>query len=169
MKRLASNIPFFFAGYIKEYLCLVPHQQKFSFRETADVLYRSASSKTDFSGYRAAVAWNAISLYAGNLLAQPWRKEYRTIKPYSGFYKHEIEANLVGAEIMFEVMGYKHIGDMVMYLEGPICPDRVANVSRDSLVAFVECQVNMIHSFLPCQTNIKFIRWDRLVTFESYI
>lgn len=62
---------------------------------------------------------------------------------YSGFYIHNIEANLVGAEIMFEIMGYKHADDSVLILEGPICPDRVAHVSQDALMAYVECQVNM--------------------------
>lgn len=70
----------YLSGYIKEYLCLVPHDNKFSFRETADVLRRSATQKEDFSGYRAASAWNAIGMYAANLLAQPWRKEYREMK-----------------------------------------------------------------------------------------
>lgn len=128
-------------GYIREYLCLVPHDQKFCFRETADVLHRSAITKEDFSGYRAASAWNAIGLYAANLLSQPWRKEYREMKMYCGFYKHEVEANLIGAELMLEAMGYKHTGSSVMVLDGPIDPDRVSNVSRDSLVAFVECQL----------------------------
>ncbi|GLV40571.1 tamo [Carabus blaptoides fortunei] len=126
---------------IREYLCITPHNRKFFCPETAEVLHRSASSKKDFSGYRAALAWNAVSMYAGNLLSQPWRKEYRTIKTYSGFYKHQIEANLVGAEAMFEAMGYKHAGDGILVLEGPVCPDRVANVSQDSIVAFVECQI----------------------------
>ncbi|XP_049963535.1 protein tamozhennic isoform X1 [Schistocerca serialis cubense] len=128
-------------GYIREYLCLVPHDQKFCFRETADVLHRSAITKEDFSGYRAASAWNAIGLYAANLLSQPWRKEYREMKMYCGFYKHEVEANLIGAELMLEAMGYKHTGSSIMVLDGPIDPDRVSNVSRDSLVAFVECQL----------------------------
>ncbi|XP_069682149.1 protein tamozhennic isoform X1 [Periplaneta americana] len=128
-------------GYIKEYLCLVPHDRKFSFRETADVLHQSARLKEDFSGYRAASAWNAIGMYAANLLAQPWRKEYRELKLFCGFYKHEIEANLSGAELMLEAMGYKHTGQTTMVLDGPIDPDRVSNVSRDSLMAFVECQL----------------------------
>lgn len=61
---------------------------------------------------------------------------------YSGFYKHQIDANLVGAEVMFEAMGYKHYRDGVLILDGPICPDRVTQVSQDSIVAYVECQVN---------------------------
>lgn len=64
---------------MKEYLCLAPHNQKFCFQETSHVLHRSASCKKDFSGYKAATGWNAIQMYAGNLLAQPWRKEYRQI------------------------------------------------------------------------------------------
>ncbi|XP_032670478.1 uncharacterized protein LOC116843812 isoform X2 [Odontomachus brunneus] len=126
-------------GFIKEYLCLVPNENKYVFQETADILHRSAATVTDFSGYRAATAWSAISLYAANLLAQPWRKEYRTT--YSGYYKHEVEANLIGAELMFEQMGYKHTGLGVLTLEGPIDPDKVSSVSRDAIVAFVECQI----------------------------
>lgn len=64
------------------------------------------------------------------------------LQTYSGFYKHQIEANLAGAEAMFEAMGYKYIGNGVLVLEGPVCPDRVTNVSQDSIVAFVECQVS---------------------------
>jgi len=60
---------------------------------------------------------------------------------YSGYYKHEVEANLIGAELMFEQMGYKHTGLGVLTLEGPIDPDKVSSVSRDAIVAFVECQV----------------------------
>ncbi|XP_017884638.1 uncharacterized protein LOC108627737 [Ceratina calcarata] len=128
-------------GFIKEYLCLVPNENKYVFQETADILHRSAATLQDFSGYRAATAWSAISLYAANLLAQPWRKEYRTLRMYSGYYKHEVEANLIGAELMFEQMGYKHTGLGVLTLEGPIDPDKVSSVSRDAIVAFVECQI----------------------------
>lgn len=42
---------------------------------------------------------------------------------------------------MFEQMGYKHTDLGVLTLEGPIDPDKVSNVSRDAIVAFVECQV----------------------------
>ncbi|KAJ8935433.1 hypothetical protein NQ314_012853 [Rhamnusium bicolor] len=127
--------------YIHDFLCVAAHAQKFTFQETGEVLQRSASRKKDFSGYKAATGFNAIQLYAGNLLSQPWRKEYRQIKTYCGFYKHQIEANLVGAEMIFEAMGYKHYGDGILLLEGPICPDRVAAVSKDCLIAYVECQI----------------------------
>jgi len=43
---------------------------------------------------------------------------------------------------MLQAMGYKHVGKTLMVLDGPIDPDRVSSVSRDSLMAFVECQVS---------------------------
>lgn len=128
-------------SYIKEYLCIAPHDKKFSFRETAEILHRSASTKDNFSGYRASVAWRAIGKYADNLVAQPWRKEYRDIKLYCGFYKHEIEESLVGAELMFEAMGYRHAGHSTMTLPDVLDPDRVTSVSKDAIVAYVECQI----------------------------
>lgn len=59
---------------------MVPHERKFYFRETSEVLHRSVESKEDFSAYRATAAWTAIAAYAHNLLAQPWRKEFHEIK-----------------------------------------------------------------------------------------
>ncbi|OAD55707.1 Protein tamozhennic [Eufriesea mexicana] len=115
---------------LEEYLCLVPNENKYVFQETADILHRSAATLQDFSGYRATTAWSAISLYAANLLAQPWRREYRTLRTYSGYYKHEVEANLIGAELMFEQMGYKHTGLGVLTLEGPIDPDKVSSILK---------------------------------------
>lgn len=64
---------------------------------------------------------------------------------YSGYFKHNIESGLTGAELMLTLMGYRPIGDDGTYiLEGPVDPDRVVSVSRDSLVALVECQVGFL-------------------------
>lgn len=66
---------------------------------------------------------------------------------YSGFFKHEVEGSgLCGAVSMISAMGYKpDVGNEVApntyVLDGPVCPDQVAAVSRDSLIAYVECQV----------------------------
>lgn len=60
---------------------------------------------------------------------------------YSGYYQHEVDANLIGAEKLFEAMGYTLLSDQTLVLDGPICPDQVTNVSRDAMAAYVECQV----------------------------
>lgn len=62
---------------------------------------------------------------------------------YSGFYAHDIGANLVDADKLFEAMGYKILPDQTLMLDGPICPDQVTNVSRDAMAAYVECQVSI--------------------------
>ena len=51
---------------------------------------------------------------------------------------------------MLQAMGYKYTGKTTMVLEGPIDPDRVSNVSRDSLMAFVECQVMITFQIFVC-------------------
>ncbi|XP_014274409.1 uncharacterized protein tamo [Halyomorpha halys] len=129
-------------GHIKDYLMVAPHEKKFCYRETSHILHKSAEAKENFSGYGASAAWTAIAAYAHNLLAQSWRKEFREIKVYSGYFKHNIESGLTGAELMLTLMGYRPTGDEGTYiLEGPVDPDRVVSVSRDSLVALVECQI----------------------------
>lgn len=128
-------------NFIRKYLCLIAHGRKFIFPETAEVLRCSVAMKNNFSAYRASTAWNAIARYAANLVAQPWRKEFKVIKTFSGFYIHDIEENLVGAERLLDCMGYRRVDHSSLVLEQPIDLDNVINVSRDAIVAFVECQV----------------------------
>lgn len=126
---------------ILQFLSNIPHDRKFFLPPTVKVLENSIAKLEDFSAYKAAIGFEAISQYANNLFTKPWRKEYKVIKMYSGFYQHEIAANLIGAEVLFEQMGYRTMPNQTMVLDGPICPDRVTNVSRDAITANVECQI----------------------------
>ena len=54
---------------------------------------------------------------------------------------HDIEENLVGADRLLDCMGYKRVDHSSLVLEQPIDVDAVISVSRDAIVAFVECQV----------------------------
>lgn len=126
---------------LKEFLCVVPHDRKFFLPETAHVLKKTVKELDDFNAFKAMVGFESISQYANNLFTKPWRKEYRVIKMYSGFYQHEIKSNLVDAEKLFEAMGYRQISNQILVLDGPICPDQVTNVSRDAMAAYVECQI----------------------------
>lgn len=153
------------SGELENFLCIVQHDRKFFLTETANVLKQSIMKTDDFTAYKALIGFEAISLYASNLFRKPWRKEYRCIKVikigisrlciqcstilipfalqmYSGYYQYEVNANLVGAEKLFEAMGYTLLPDQTLVLDGPICPDQVTNVSRDAMAAYVECQVN---------------------------
>ncbi|XP_014253627.1 uncharacterized protein LOC106668936 isoform X2 [Cimex lectularius] len=141
---------------IKNYLSIVPHKDKFYFRETAQVLHRSVEEIEDFTAYQTTAAWSALVAYAHNLIVQPWRKEFREIKTYSGFYKHHIEASLIGGEIILELMGYQSNGSGSMRLNGPVNKEQIMKVSKDSFIALVECQImrtiieNMIKSVGYC-------------------
>ncbi|CAG9124098.1 unnamed protein product [Plutella xylostella] len=106
-------------GYIMEYLSLVPHECKFGLAETGKVFQRTIDELPDFNAYRAGLGWAALARYAANLLAQPWRKEYKTLR---GYYKHEIEANMVGAESLLQALGYRAAGGARMSLRAPPCP-----------------------------------------------
>lgn len=85
LKDLYNSSIFFLTDLIKEYLGIASHKQKFSLPVTYEVLFRSAQGLPDFSGYKAATGFNAIQLYAGNLLSQPWRKEYKQIRVNSEY------------------------------------------------------------------------------------
>lgn len=71
---------FHFSGFVHQYLCLVPQERKFCNALTSVILFESARWVTDFSALKAARAFEAIEKYAGNLINQPWRKEFKEIK-----------------------------------------------------------------------------------------
>lgn len=49
---------------------------------------------------------------------------------------------------MFIAMGYTKVGNDQLVLKGQLCMDQVANVSRDALLAYVECQVTVAYILL---------------------
>ena len=65
---------------VKEYLSCVTQDRKFVSSSTGDILNNSVIWISDFSLGKAAEAFQCIEKYAANLLNQPWRVEYRTIK-----------------------------------------------------------------------------------------
>lgn len=69
-----------FAGCLKEFLSIAPHDRKFFLPETAQVLKKSISEMDNFTAYKAMNGFESISQYANNLFTKPWRKEYRVIK-----------------------------------------------------------------------------------------
>lgn len=151
---------------ILRYLCIIPHEHKFYIPSTVKVLQSSIAKLEDFSAYKAANGFEAISQYANNLFRKPWRKEYKVIKMYSGFYQHEIAANLIGAEVLFEQMGYRTMPNQTLILEEPICPDRVNNVSKDALTAYVECQI-MIQIYRGLIEKSIQVNWSDIYTFRE--
>lgn len=152
---------------IVQYICNMPHDRKFLLIPTVQVLQSSIAKMEDFSAYKASIGFEAISQYANNLFTKPWRKEYKVIKMYSGFYQHEIAANLVGAEMLFEQMGYKTLPNKTLVLDGPICPDRVTNVSRDAITATVECQI--MKEIFAQLTDMKLaVNWSDIYSFREH-
>ncbi|XP_068144265.1 protein tamozhennic [Drosophila tropicalis] len=128
-------------GCLKEFLCVVPHDRKFFLPETEQVLRKTVRELPSFTAQNAIVGFEAISQYANNLFTKPWRKEFRVLRTYSGYYQHEVQSNLVDAEKLLLAMGYRKTAEDTFVLDGPICPDQVTNVSRDAMAAYVECQI----------------------------
>ncbi|EDW92491.1 protein tamozhennic [Drosophila yakuba] len=156
-------------GCLKEFLCVVQHDRKFFLPETGHVLRRSVLELPDFSAQNAIVAFETISQYANNLFTKPWRKEYRTLKTYSGCFQHDIQSRLLDAEQLFLAMGYRRTAEDTFVLEGPICPDQVTNVSRDAMAAYVECQI-MKHIYAGVTAAGYSCTWKDILQFrERYV
>lgn len=76
-----------------------------------------------------------------NVLKEKKCKKNIYLQLYCGFYKHDVEEHLTDAELMFEAMGYCYSGNSTMSITDVLDPDRIISVSRDAILACVECQV----------------------------
>ncbi|GAB6032685.1 hypothetical protein CHUAL_011561 [Chamberlinius hualienensis] len=126
---------------ISSHLSTVPHKEKFPCPRFLEILRRTIEDKVDFNASSAAKAFDILQSYAENLISQPWRREFRCLKLYNGFYKHNLESRLSCSEDVFDMMGYEEGELMEMNLEGPVDPDRVIDVSLNCLIAVVECKI----------------------------
>ncbi|XP_034108590.1 protein tamozhennic isoform X1 [Drosophila albomicans] len=154
---------------LKNFLSVVSHDRKFFLPETGQVLRRTVCDLNEFTGQRAIIGFEAISQYASNLYTKPWRKEFRELKTYSGSYQHEVESNLLDADKLFLAMGYRRSAEDTFVLEGPICPDQVANVARDAMTAYVECQI-MKRIYASLQSTGLNCTWKEIFHYrESHI
>jgi spermatogenesis-associated protein 2 len=61
-------------------LYLVPQDRKFCSNLASEIIWQSVRWIPNFSALKAASAFEAIEKYAANLINQPWRKEFKTIK-----------------------------------------------------------------------------------------
>jgi len=148
-------------GLVAEYLSLVPQERKFVSASTGDLIANSAKWKPDFSLVKAANAFRAVEQHAANLINQPWRQEFWSIRQNSGFYKHSVETALSGPEKLFLEMGYSGSTAKAQVLslprvgDHPVNTDLVISVARDCVLACVECQLLAdIHSGVVTQFPI---------------
>ncbi|XP_047740218.1 uncharacterized protein LOC108670104 isoform X2 [Hyalella azteca] len=150
---------------IERFLSMTPHRFKFSFAGVRETLEKSILELPSCDAFKAAEAFEALASYATNLVSQPWRREYRAIKVYSGYWVHHVSEHLVGAEAILLLMGYQpsrrsragktQDGAPVGCYELPASPsmvdgDLVTRLALDCHIACSECQVlGQLHQHLP--------------------
>lgn len=164
-------------GYIHHYLCTVPQDRKFCNPLTADVIRKSCTWIPGFSALAAGRAFQALETYAANLINQPWRKEFREVRQYGGFYVHHVDSALYGADRIFHQLGYLTSGVRTLQLpEGdPVDQDKAVTVARDCLLAYVECQIAAaimqgVSAQFPCSwTEVLDFRRDHVGTPEQAV
>ena len=67
---------------------------------------------------------------------------FSCLQKYGGFYKHNVDTCLSGADRLFHEMGYRPTPAESLVLEGDTDDqDRATIVARDCILACVECQI----------------------------
>ena len=90
---------------VAQYLSLVPHSRKFVSATTSDLINTSIKCQRAASSLsKTSEALQAVEEFAANLVKQPQRKKLWKILQYTGFYKHQVEPFLPGAQRLFTEM-----------------------------------------------------------------
>lgn len=160
---------------IADFLSIVPHKQKFGYKEIGECLTQSIRKKPDFSPIKAIAAFEDIEKYATNILNFPWRHEFQTIYSFSGYFR-VIESSLVRVRPIFELLGFAFDSSTSVFklIEVPIDPDKVSRVALDCLVAIGECKMmlsiyNLAKKDFPnlSWNDIHSIRLDNICNIEG--
>ncbi|ODM94256.1 Protein tamozhennic [Orchesella cincta] len=114
---------------------------KFTYRETERVLHNSAMNIGEFDPREGCLAFCHLAKYAENLLEQPWRKDFHVIKLTSGFWVHNIAAQLQNAHEILIVMGYVNLDERTLKLLPTLNYNKLKEVSRDCHIASRECLI----------------------------
>lgn len=160
---------------IAEFLSIVPHKFKFSFKEIGDCLSQSIKKKPDFDPKKAILAFEAIERYATNILNFPWRNEFQLIYSFSGYFR-VVESSLQGVRPVLELLGFVFDAStsVFKFVELPVDPDKVSKFALECLIAIGECKMMLsIYSLAKNEfpnltwSDIHSIRSDHICNIES--
>ncbi|ESO95090.1 hypothetical protein LOTGIDRAFT_232192 [Lottia gigantea] len=101
-----------------------------------------------FDGEKSAQAFTELEKYLKLLYDHPWKKEFRVLKLYSGFFNSKVKSHLRNPEQIFEMVGYKRVNESEMILQ-EVKPnrERLINVCFECLVGAVACKlIEMKHN-----------------------
>ena len=132
---------------VAEYLSIVPHDRRFVTKSTGDLITNTIKWSPNLSPAKIAGALCAVEEYAAKLIREPSRKELWRIDQRSAFYAETIGGGLVGADKLFQDMGFRGTSGPFLELSGsrvnhkPVDISAVTTVARDCLLASVECSL----------------------------
>ncbi|XP_005308242.1 spermatogenesis-associated protein 2-like protein [Chrysemys picta bellii] len=104
-----------------------------------------------------ARAFEVLELAAVNLHLLPWRKEFSTIKMFSGVYVHSLQAVLSDSDIAksFHRMGYVKRDDHHLVVSQPPPGAELVQAACSFFAARVECEIlgEILWQLEPCQVS----------------
>ncbi|GFS04867.1 spermatogenesis-associated protein 2-like protein [Elysia marginata] len=93
-----------------------------------------------------AKAYESLEKYFLQLIEQPWKREFKRIKLYGGFYRTRIKSALPEPEFIFQQAGYSLQPDkQVLKLESPVLSENILMLAFDSRLCREQCQIIAEH------------------------
>ncbi|XP_051884261.1 spermatogenesis associated 2-like [Pristis pectinata] len=110
-------------------------------------------------------AFELLEMAAVNLFLYPWRKEFRTIKTFSGAYVYHLKPTICNEDLVriFKKMGYKLKNNLELEMKD--LPDslQLSRLAFDFFVARIECEIllEVVGKLDHYKISVKELLWER--------
>lgn len=109
-------------------------------REFQQAIEESKKSE-DFRPEKASEAFSHIEHYILLIILMPWKKEYRKITKYCGFYKNAVESHLLKAEPILKLAGFIEKTQGVLVLTKVHKPEELKYIAFECFVASTSLKI----------------------------
>ncbi|KAF4529902.1 hypothetical protein B566_EDAN015048 [Ephemera danica] len=147
----------------EKWLSCKPHSSKFMLTELPDILRTSllrsqANTNQELALDEVANAFLALAKYAANIVSQPWRQEFYTIKRYGGYFLQEVGLVLSDIDKLMAFIGYQSSDNNTFNLNIQFSPtvvlQKLPRVALDYMLVATECQVCFVRKFIHFHTSL---------------
>lgn len=126
-------------GLSTQYLHSAKPQQRL-FEVTLETLSAIVSLRLPVDLSAARNFFLIFENYATNLIDCPWKREFRKITMYSGFYKTEIEPLVKDTSKLMAPIGYEQVGTCLELKKLPAA-NKLQDMAFEFFLASVECSI----------------------------
>ncbi|XP_067650809.1 uncharacterized protein [Haliotis asinina] len=125
---------------VRDSLSRIERQCRFQYQEFWTVIEKTAQMGKLIPD-KAAEAFQNLEKYFILLYKMPWKREFRKLKTYCGYFQSKIRSHLEDPESILCLVGFQPDTANTLVLKGEPDPQLIITVAFECVVATVECEM----------------------------